>query len=300
MKKVVSLLTMLFCITIATKAQDLIVKNDKTEIKAKVLEITEDAIKYKKFEMQDGPTYSIAKRDVFMIVYANGTKEYIESAAPTPPKAITETPVVNSNANISSAMQSNTGNYQSVKVAASGSRNHTSFGINAGVVSSTTSFTNNDGTKAIIGFRAGIVLDIPVSNHFSITPELNYLKKGFGLNKTSSNDESNFRFTYIELPINFSYISGEGTGLIIGIAPTFAYGIGAVAENTTKNTSASGSFSELNAKPFEISGSAFIGYKFPKVASLKITYNSAFTDMNFLNVTPSKNQYLALGMTFLF
>lgn len=60
-------------------AQDIIVKNDKTEIKSKVTEILEDVIKYKKFEMLDGPIYSINKTDVFMIMYQNGTKEYIES-----------------------------------------------------------------------------------------------------------------------------------------------------------------------------------------------------------------------------
>lgn len=59
-------------------AQDLIVKTDKTEIKSKVLEITNEVIKYKKFEMPDGPIYNINKTEVFMILYQNGTKEYIE------------------------------------------------------------------------------------------------------------------------------------------------------------------------------------------------------------------------------
>ncbi len=60
------------------KSQDIIVKNDKTEIKTKVIELTEDLIKYKKFELLDGPIYSIKKTEVFMIIYENGTKEYME------------------------------------------------------------------------------------------------------------------------------------------------------------------------------------------------------------------------------
>jgi hypothetical protein len=69
-------------------AQDVIVKNDKTEIKAKVLEITDQVIKYKKFELLEGPTYNINKVEVFMIIYKNGTKEYIEQpkVASTPVK----------------------------------------------------------------------------------------------------------------------------------------------------------------------------------------------------------------------
>lgn len=63
--------------------QDVIVKNDKSEIKGKVLELTDSEIKYKKKEMPDGPIYSIKKQDVFMIIYQNGIKEYIEIAPVT-------------------------------------------------------------------------------------------------------------------------------------------------------------------------------------------------------------------------
>lgn len=69
----------LITICLHAVAQDVIIKVDKTEIQSKVLEITEDAIKYKKFEFLDGPIYSIKKTDVFMIIYQNGKKEYIES-----------------------------------------------------------------------------------------------------------------------------------------------------------------------------------------------------------------------------
>lgn len=73
------LLYLLLVLAISTSAycQDIIVKNDKTEIKAKIEEITETTIKYKKFDMLDGPTYNINVRDVFMIIYKNGTKEYM-------------------------------------------------------------------------------------------------------------------------------------------------------------------------------------------------------------------------------
>jgi len=65
-------------------AQDIIIKNDKTEYKVKVTEIGEDAIKYKKWEMPDGPVYNLKKSEVFMIIYSNGTRETFESAKSTP------------------------------------------------------------------------------------------------------------------------------------------------------------------------------------------------------------------------
>jgi hypothetical protein len=90
-----NILTILILITtiLGTKAQDIIVKNDKTEIKAKIEEITETTIKYKKFEMLDGPIYNISVSDVFMIMYKNGTKEYIQAKGNTQPTVQNNVPV---------------------------------------------------------------------------------------------------------------------------------------------------------------------------------------------------------------
>lgn len=59
----------------SVKAQDFIIKNDKSEIQAKVLEITDETIKYKQFQFQDGPVYNVKKTEVFMIIYQNGKRE---------------------------------------------------------------------------------------------------------------------------------------------------------------------------------------------------------------------------------
>lgn len=56
---------------------DVITLKSGDEIKAKVLEITQTEIKYKKCDNINGPTISLNKADIFMIKYANGTKEMI-------------------------------------------------------------------------------------------------------------------------------------------------------------------------------------------------------------------------------
>ena len=56
-------------------AQDIITFKNGDEIKSKVIEVTPDLIKYKKWENQDGPIYSSNKSEVFMVKYANGTKD---------------------------------------------------------------------------------------------------------------------------------------------------------------------------------------------------------------------------------
>jgi hypothetical protein len=88
---------MALCVSLHIKAQDVIIKTDKTEIKSKVLEIGDDAIKYKKADALDGPIYSIKKTAVFMIIYQNGKKEYMDNPATPPAETPNNAPAVNNN-----------------------------------------------------------------------------------------------------------------------------------------------------------------------------------------------------------
>lgn len=58
---------------------DVIVLKTGEEVSAKVTEIGQDEIKYKKCDNLSGPTYSMNKSDVFMIKYSNGTKDIISA-----------------------------------------------------------------------------------------------------------------------------------------------------------------------------------------------------------------------------
>ena len=63
-------------------AQDVIHKNDSTIIEAKVQEIGEAEIKYRKFSNPDGPMYSIRKSEVAYISYQNGERETYSNPPP--------------------------------------------------------------------------------------------------------------------------------------------------------------------------------------------------------------------------
>jgi len=63
-------------------SQDIIVKKDGSEIKAKVVEIDLQKIKYKEFDFQNGPIRNIDKSDVFMIIYQNGKRENFNNDNP--------------------------------------------------------------------------------------------------------------------------------------------------------------------------------------------------------------------------
>ncbi|WP_439880826.1 hypothetical protein ACSX1A_16930 [Pontibacter sp. MBLB2868] len=78
---ILSCLALFTCLM--SQAQDLLLKRNGDEIQVKVQEIGLDVIKYKRFDNQEGPIFTIAKQDVFMIKYENGTKEVFNQAPAT-------------------------------------------------------------------------------------------------------------------------------------------------------------------------------------------------------------------------
>lgn len=56
-------------------AQDTIVLRDANELQAKVTSVGVNEIVYLKWENLEGPSYTIPKKDVFFIKYANGSKD---------------------------------------------------------------------------------------------------------------------------------------------------------------------------------------------------------------------------------
>lgn len=67
-------------------SQDTITKRNGVIIPAKVLEISSTDVKYKNFDNQNGPTYSIFKSEVLMIHYENGNKEVFNEQQADEPK----------------------------------------------------------------------------------------------------------------------------------------------------------------------------------------------------------------------
>lgn len=72
-----SLSAVAVCTTV--NAQDRIIKMNGTSIEAKVIEIDSRVISYNKADNINGPVYKIAKADVEMIEYENGTEEVFNS-----------------------------------------------------------------------------------------------------------------------------------------------------------------------------------------------------------------------------
>lgn len=84
MKKTLFTLFAFFAV-LACQAQDVLIKRNGEELVVKVLEISLHEVKYKRYDNLEGPTISIAKTEVFMIKYENGTKTtFTDSPASAP------------------------------------------------------------------------------------------------------------------------------------------------------------------------------------------------------------------------
>ena len=59
----------LSCLISNLKSQDILVYKNGDEVQSKVIEVTDDNIKYKKWGNLDGPSYTAIKKDVLMIKY---------------------------------------------------------------------------------------------------------------------------------------------------------------------------------------------------------------------------------------
>ncbi len=75
LRKQIQILIFLIGMFNISYAQDIITLKNGDEIKAKVNEIDLNVVKYKKFDNQNGPIYSIDKEKIFMIKYENGSKD---------------------------------------------------------------------------------------------------------------------------------------------------------------------------------------------------------------------------------
>ncbi len=65
---------------VSSYAQDIIVKTNGAQINAKVIEITDDSIRFKNRSMAGNPIFTLPRSDVKLIEYWNGKKLYLQGS----------------------------------------------------------------------------------------------------------------------------------------------------------------------------------------------------------------------------
>ena len=91
MKKLVVLFVGLLA-ALLMHAQDLIITKDAQQIRAKITEISKDAIRYLDFDNQEGPVFILETSDIVSIVFANGQVKVYNHAEQDQPKQTLSAP----------------------------------------------------------------------------------------------------------------------------------------------------------------------------------------------------------------
>jgi len=129
-------------------------------------------------------------------------------------------------------------------IAQSTDKGKTSFAVLGGVNFQNLNGKNDAGNKLendmILGFHAGVNIQIPVAPEFYFQPGLLFSTKG------AKNPTITYKLSYIELPLNFVYKGLLGNGFVmVGFGPYVGYAI-------TKDE---------NFKAFDAGGNIFAGYE---------------------------------------
>jgi len=109
----------------------------------------------------------------------------------------------------------------------------TSFGARIGINSATINFSDDESVFEIepdsrIGLNIAAILNVGITEEFSIQPELNFLQKGYKVETDFLGDEIENKITlnYLEVPILAKYAFGSETiqGFVLG-GPAVGYAI---------------------------------------------------------------------------
>ncbi len=171
-----------------------------------------------------------------------------------------------------------------------------SFGILGGVNMQNLNGKDMGGDKLendmIVGYHAGVNVQVPVAPQFYFQPGLMFSTKG-----AESNDgllTNTYKLSYVELPLNFVYKASLGSGyFMLGFGPYVAYGIGGKATyeggsvtvesdiEFQKEVEIGDPIATTYFKPFDAGGNIFFGYEL--AGGLFVQFNA---QLGMLDINP--------------
>ncbi|UOE42037.1 PorT family protein [Chryseobacterium suipulveris] len=195
------------------------------------------------------------------------------------------------------------------------------FGLKAGMnVSSLSKTSSMDDAKAKVGFNAGVFMNAPIAENFSIQPELIYSQYGNKATNTSTATSGGTTITrkttgstildYLALPVMFQYNATPSFYLEAG--PEFGLLLsgktkGEVTTTTTTGTSTTTSSSsgsddiKDNLNGFNFGVGLGAGYYFTPNIGVNARYVAGFTDIvKNNNGDAVKNNVFQVGLNYKF
>ena len=177
------------------------------------------------------------------------------------------------------------------------------FGVKAGMNASTITDDSDLNEKTKIGYYAGVFMNAPIAESFSIQPEVLYNNLG---SKFSDNDNSaTLNLDYISVPVMFQYNATPAFYLEAG--PEFGFLVNSKVKSDNAIIEAAGNeiFKKENLNGFNFGVGLGAGYYFTPNVGLTARYVAGFTDFTKDNSgvsanSKNKNNTFQVGLAFKF
>lgn len=146
-------------------------------------------------------------------------------------------------------------------------------------------------------FHVGLVAEIPVSERFSIQPEVLYSGQGYDIADVSDGDDIEFQLDYINVPVLAKFYLIEGLSIEAGPQVGFL-----VHEEIDFRPTDDGGDIELNSDDFhsvDFSIGLGLSYKFSNFF-ISGRYNIGMTDIYKEEAIDAKNSVIQAGVGFMF
>lgn len=148
-------------------------------------------------------------------------------------------------------------------------------------------------SNARTAFHLGLVAEVPLSERFSLQPEVLYSAQGFDIVQIDDNQDVEFRLDYITVPVLAKFYVTDGLSLVAG--PQFGF----LAESEIKSESSERELDSENFNNFDMAVGLGAEYKFNKFF-LYGRYNAGLTDVYENENVEAKNSVIQAGIGFMF
>lgn len=171
------------------------------------------------------------------------------------------------------------------------------FGAKGGVNFSTFSgdgFSDFDDESARTAYHLGLLAEIPVTDRFSVQPEVLYSAQGFDLVRRDDASDVEHQLDYITIPVLAKFYLTDG-GLSLEAGPQLGFVVNEEISDGTNEIE----FNSEHRNEMELSLGLGAAYKFNNFF-LYGRYNAGLTDIYDLEGTDAKNSVIQAGIGFLF